>query len=26
VDECTNRRFTFFPDPDDLPIEIYEEG
>jgi glyoxylase I family protein len=24
VDETTNRRFTFFADPDDLPIEIYE--
>jgi glyoxylase I family protein len=24
VDEATNRGFTFFRDPDDLPIEIYE--
>lgn len=24
VDELTGRRFTFFPDPDGLPIEIYE--
>ncbi|MEJ2008084.1 MAG: VOC family protein [Acidobacteriota bacterium] len=24
VDETTGRKFTFFPDPDDLPIEIYE--
>jgi glyoxylase I family protein len=24
VDELTGRRFTFFPDPDDLPIELYE--
>ena len=24
VDETTHRRFTFFADPDDLPIEIYE--
>ncbi len=24
VDEYTNKRFTFFADPDDLPIEIYE--
>jgi glyoxylase I family protein len=24
VDEFTGRRFTFFADPDDLPIEIYE--
>ena len=24
VDEATNKRFTFFRDPDDLPIEIYE--
>jgi glyoxylase I family protein len=23
VDEFTNKRFTFFRDPDDLPIEIY---
>lgn len=24
VDEFTNKRFTFFQDPDRLPIEIYE--
>lgn len=24
VDELTHRRFTFFADPDDLPIELYE--
>jgi len=24
VDEYTNKRFTFFADPDDLPIEIYQ--
>lgn len=24
VDEFTNRRFTFFSDPDGLPIELYE--
>ncbi len=24
VDEITGKRFTFFPDPDDLPIELYE--
>ena len=24
VDEYTNKRFTFFSDPDDLPIELYE--
>jgi len=24
VDELTNKRFTFFRDPDSLPIEIYE--
>ena len=24
VDETTNKRFTFFADPDELPIEIYE--
>jgi glyoxylase I family protein len=24
IDETTNKRFTFFADPDDLPIEIYE--
>lgn len=25
IDEHTNRRFTFFSDPDGLPIELYEE-
>jgi len=25
VDDATNKRFTFFADPDDLPIEIYEQ-
>lgn len=24
IDEFTNRRFTFFRDPDNLPIELYE--
>jgi glyoxylase I family protein len=24
VDELTNKRFTFFKDPDDLPLELYE--
>lgn len=24
IDEATNKCFTFFRDPDDLPIEIYE--
>ncbi len=24
VDEFTNQRFTFFPDPDGLPLELYE--
>lgn len=24
IDEITNKRFTFFADPDDLPIELYE--
>lgn len=24
IDELTNRRFTFFKDPDGLPLEIYE--
>jgi len=24
IDEFTGRRFTFFADPDDLPIELYE--
>jgi len=26
VDEFTGRRFTFFSDPDGLPLELYEEG
>jgi len=26
VDEYTDRRFTFFADPDGLPIELYEDG
>jgi glyoxylase I family protein len=26
IDEYTDRRFTFFADPDDLPIELYEQG
>jgi len=25
IDEYTGRRFTFFADPDDLPIELYEQ-
>lgn len=25
TDELTGRRFTFFSDPDDLPLEIYEQ-
>jgi len=25
VDEITGRRFTFFADPDGLPLELYEE-
>jgi len=24
IDEFTGKRFTFFPDPDGLPIELYE--
>ncbi len=24
IDEFTNKRFTFFSDPDDLPLELYE--
>ncbi len=24
LDELTHRRFTFFADPDDLPLELYE--
>lgn len=26
VDEFTGKKFTFFSDPDDLPIEIYESS
>ena len=26
VDEFTGRRFTFFADPDGLPLELYEDG
>ena len=26
IDEYTGRRFTFFADPDGLPLEIYESG
>lgn len=26
TDEFTGKRFTFFKDPDGLPIELYEEG
>lgn len=26
LDELTGRRFTFFADPDDLPLELYECG
>jgi len=26
VDEYTSRRFTFFKDPDGLPLELYEAG
>ena len=26
VDEYTGRRFTFFADPDGLPLELYEVG
>jgi len=25
LDETTNKHFTFFADPDDLPIELYEK-
>ncbi|MFD4704630.1 VOC family protein [Gottfriedia sp. NPDC058432] len=25
IDELTNKRFTFFQDPDGLPLELYEE-
>ena len=24
IDEYTSKRFTFFADPDDLPLELYE--
>lgn len=26
IDEYTGRRFTFFADPDELPIELYQAG
>lgn len=26
IDEYTGRRFTFFTDPDDLPLELYENA
>ena len=26
VDELTGKRFTFFADPDGLPLELYETG
>lgn len=26
IDELTNKRFTFFADPDGLPLELYERG
>ncbi|SDJ63347.1 SMU1112c/YaeR family gloxylase I-like metalloprotein [Microbulbifer yueqingensis] len=26
VDEYTGKRFTFFSDPDGLPLELYEQG
>jgi glyoxylase I family protein len=25
IDEFTGKKFTFFADPDDLPIEFYEQ-
>ncbi|MXV15367.1 SMU1112c/YaeR family gloxylase I-like metalloprotein [Hufsiella ginkgonis] len=25
IDECTGRKFTFFSDPDQLPLELYEK-
>lgn len=25
IDPCTGRRFTFFADPDGLPLELYED-
>lgn len=26
IDDLTGQRFTFFADPDDLPLELYEEA
>jgi glyoxylase I family protein len=26
LDELTGKRFTFFKDPDDLPLEVYEQS
>ena len=26
IDEYTGKRFTFFSDPDDLPLELYEDS
>ncbi len=26
IDPITNKKFTFFKDPDDLPIELYEDS
>jgi glyoxylase I family protein len=26
IDEITDKKFTFFPDPDGLPLEIYEKA
>jgi glyoxylase I family protein len=26
IDEITDKKFTFFPDPDGLPLEIYEKS
>lgn len=26
IDEITGKKFTFFSDPDNLPLEIYEKG
>jgi glyoxylase I family protein len=25
IDEVTKKKFTFFSDPDDLPVELYEK-
>ncbi|MBX9599180.1 MAG: VOC family protein [Burkholderiales bacterium] len=25
IDECTGKRFTFFRDPDNLPLELYQQ-